>query len=73
MRTLIASGNPVTLSFAQALLRDAGIPSVVFDQHTASLDGPQGFIVQRLSVDREDWEEAAEVIRAAGLGGELEV
>jgi len=72
MKVLIATGNPVTLSFAQALLNDAGIPSAVFDQYTSSLDGPQGLITNRLCVIGEDWEEAAEVLRAADLGAEIE-
>ena len=72
MKTLISTGNPVTLSFAQALLNDAGIPSAVFDTHTSSLDGPQGLITNRLCVIAEDWEEAAEILRAADLGHELE-
>lgn len=72
MKTLIATGNPVTLSFAQALLKDADIPSMIFDEHTASLDGPQGLITLRLSVVDEDYAEAVAVLRAADLGHELE-
>ena len=72
MKTLVSTGNPVTLSFAQALLKDAGIPSAVFDQHTSSLDGPQGLITNRLCVMSDDWEDAAEILRAADLGHELE-
>ena len=62
-----------TLSFAQALLRDAGIPSVIFDQHSAAFDGPQGLISLRLAVINDDWEEAVEILRAGDLGHELEV
>ena len=72
MKTLIQTGDPATLTFAQAVLRDADIPSFLFDTHTAAIDGPQGFIAPRLVVDREDWDEAADVLRAAGLGHELE-
>ena len=72
MKTLIRTGDPSTLNYARALLKDADIPSFVFDEHTAALDGPQGFIAPRLSVDAEDWMEAVAVLQAAGLGHEVE-
>lgn len=73
MKTLIQTGDPATLNFAQALLRDADISCFLFDTHTAAIDGPQGFIAPRLVVDAEDWNEAAEVLRAGGLGREVEM
>ena len=72
MKTLVATNDPVTLSVVGALLKDADIPFHVFDNHMSLVEGSLGVIPRRLSVDAEDWEEAAEVLRAAGLGKELE-
>jgi len=63
--------NPVTLSYAQALLKDAEIESFLFDMNSSVLDGSTIIVRRRLMVIDEDAAEAREVLVAAGLGHEL--
>ncbi len=63
--------NPVTLSFAQAILKDAGIESFLFDMNAAILDGSTALVRKRLMVIDEDETEARELLHAAGIGHEL--
>ncbi len=56
-----------TLSFAQALLKDADIPNDVFDQHTSMLEGSIMAIQRRLLVLDEDAEEALKILGDAGI------
>lgn len=67
MQPLIRSNDPVELSFAQALLADAGIPAVLLDQHTSVLEGSIGAIPRRLCVADDDLEEARTLLIEAGL------
>jgi len=63
------SNDLVDLGFAEALLREAGIPSVVLDQHTSVAEGSVLAIRRRLMVADEDVEEARAILREAGLDG----
>lgn len=63
--------NPVTLSYAQALLKDAEIESFLFDMNSSVLDGSTITIRRRLMVIDEDEADAREVLSAAGLEKEL--
>ena len=63
--------NPVTLSFAQAVLKDAGIESFLFDMNAAILDGSTTLVRKRLMIIDEDEAEARELLEAAGIGHEL--
>jgi hypothetical protein len=65
MRELLRTNNVVRLSWAQALLRDAGIDSVVLDHHTSLVEGSIGAIPRRLMVAQRDHEQARAVITAA--------
>jgi len=71
MRTIIATNNPVTLSFAEAVLRSEGIPSFVMDEHQSLIDGSIGIIPRRLCVIDEDYEEAITLLEQAELGHEI--
>lgn len=71
MRVLISTNDPATLAFAQALLGDAEIHAVVMDANMSILE-PGIMIPKRLMVIAEDWEDAVEVLEAAGLGREVE-
>lgn len=64
--------NPVTLSFAQAVLKDAGIESFLFDMNCSVLDGSTILVRRRLMVIDLDEHEGRELLEAAGLGEELE-
>ncbi|QJE72481.1 DUF2007 domain-containing protein [Aerophototrophica crusticola] len=66
MKELLRTNNPVELSFLQALLADAGIESLVLDQHTSILEGSIGAIPRRLVVDDEDYHAARRVLAESG-------
>jgi|GEM_PF-616659 len=71
MICLIRTMNPVTLSFAQAVLKDAGIESFLFDMNSSVLDGSTIIVRRRLMIIDEDEEDARELLEAAGIGHEL--
>lgn len=64
--------NPVTLSYAQALLKDAEIECFLFDLNSSVMDGSTILVRRRLMIIDEDEVEARELMEAAGLGKELE-
>jgi len=66
LRTLLLSNDPVRLSFVGALLRDAGIESVVLDSHASAVEGSIGAIPRRLAVLAEDESLARRVLAEAG-------
>ncbi|MFM2045671.1 MAG: hypothetical protein RLY86_4247 [Pseudomonadota bacterium] len=67
MKALLRTNDPVELSYAQALLADAGIGSVVLDQYTSIMEGSIGAIPRRLMVGDDDLAEAQTLLREAGL------
>ena len=69
MRTVITSNDPVRLSFLGALLRDAGIDSILLDAHTSAVEGSIGAIPRRLMVLPEDEPQARRVLHEAGEAG----
>ena len=68
MRELIRTNDRVLLSFAEALLRDAGIASVMADTNMSIMEGSIGVFPQRLLVDEQRYDEACRVMREADLG-----
>jgi len=60
------SNDPVRLSFLTALLADAGIGSVLLDQHMSAVEGSIGAIPRRLMVATEDYARARRVLAEAG-------
>ena len=66
MQTVLLSNDPVRLSFLAALLRDAGIESVLLDAHVSAVEGSIGAIPRRLVVLPEDAGAARQVLRDAG-------
>lgn len=66
MRELLRCNDPVRLSWLRALLADAGIESVVFDQHVSIVEGSIGAIPRRLMVLAEDWDAASRILDQAG-------
>ncbi|MDE2134058.1 MAG: DUF2007 domain-containing protein [Alphaproteobacteria bacterium] len=61
MRAILKTTNPVVLNFAEVLLADAGVQSVVFDGEMSIMDGSVGILPRRLMVSDEDF------ARAVGL------
>ena len=72
MICIIRTMNPVTLSFAQAVLKDSEIESFLFDVNCSVLDGSTILVRKRLMIIDEDEADARELLEAAGLGKELE-
>jgi len=67
MREVLRSNEPVVISFAQAVLKQAGIAIFVADQHMSVVEGSIGAFPRRLLVDSLDWAAARRVLGDAGL------
>jgi hypothetical protein len=65
MREVLKSNNPVELSFAEAVLKDSGIDSVVFDVNMSVLDGSMVILPRRLMVSDDDVDRAVALLRDA--------
>jgi hypothetical protein len=66
VRELLRTNDTVRLSFLRVLLRDAGIESVVLDQHMSVLEGSAAAIPRRLMVVEADEARARQVLSEAG-------
>jgi hypothetical protein len=71
MYELIRTNDAVLLSFAESLMKDAGIQCFVADQGMSILEGSLGMLPRRLLVDDEKAEKARRICVDAGLGAEL--
>jgi hypothetical protein len=71
MIELLRSNDPVLISFAEALLREAGIPHATFDQHMSIAEGSLGILPRRMLVASEQHETARRLLKEAGLEREL--
>lgn len=71
MIAIIITTNPATISFAEAVLRDAQIESFVMDQNMSVLE-PGIMIPKRVMVLEDDASDARQVLTDAGIGNELE-
>jgi hypothetical protein len=67
MIELLRSNDVVTLSFVEVLLRDAGIESVLLDQHISNTEGSIGAFNRRVMILDEDENEARALLAAAGI------
>ena len=65
IRELLKTNDPVLLDFAQVLLADAGIASVVFDSHMSIMDGSLGILPRRLMVADDDFARAERLLKEA--------
>ena len=68
MRVVASSNDQIRLSFLAALLADAGIRSVLLDQHISVTEGSIGAFPRRLAVAEADEARARRVLREAGEG-----
>jgi hypothetical protein len=66
MRVIAVTNDLVRLSFLIALLRDAGIDSLLLDGHASAVDGSIGAVPRRLAVAADDETRARRVLRDAG-------
>lgn len=65
MKELLRTNNPVYLSFAEAVLKDAGIDCLVFDQNMSVMEGSIGVLPRRLMVPDAELERARQILREA--------
>jgi hypothetical protein len=65
MKELLRTNDIVRLSWVQALLAEAGIESLVLDQHTSLVEGSIGAIQRRLMVAERDHGRAQRLIAEA--------
>ncbi len=66
MRTILASNDPVRLSYLTALLDAHGIETVMLDTHASVLEGSAIAIQRRLTVLPDDEARARRILREAG-------
>ncbi|HET6468396.1 MAG TPA: DUF2007 domain-containing protein [Geminicoccaceae bacterium] len=65
MVELVRTNDLVHLSWAEAMLRAAGIPTLLLDSHFSAVEGSLGVLPRRLMVEEDDLERAQEVLRLA--------
>jgi Putative prokaryotic signal transducing protein len=71
MEELLRTNDLVLISYAEALLRDAGIDFIVLDQNMSVIEGSLGILPRRVLV-AEDWiVQARSLLEKAGIGAEL--
>ena len=71
MRELIRTNDAVLLSFAQSLMKDAGIHCLIADQGMSILEGSLGLLPRRFLVEDDRSEQARRILIDAGLADEL--
>src|SRR4029453_2050574 len=67
MHELLRSNDAVLISFAESILREAGVGSLVADQHMSVIEGSIGAFPRRLLVKTEDAATARQALSEAGL------
>lgn len=68
MRELIRTNDPVLLSFAESLLRDADIAAVTVDGNMSVLEGSIGILPRRILVADAQFDIARQILIDAELG-----
>ena len=71
MHELIRANDPVLLSYAESLMKDAGIHCFIADQGMSVLEGSLGMLPRRILVHEDDNREARQILSDAGLAHEL--
>ena len=67
MREVMRTNDAVVLSFAETVLRQAGIASTLADLHISVIEGSIGAFPRRLLVGNDDWDAARRALEEAGL------
>ncbi len=67
MRELLNTNDAVLISYATALLRDAGISHTLFDGNMSVVEGSIGVLPRRLMVASEQYEDAHALMHDAGV------
>lgn len=71
MIELIRTNDAVLLSFAESLMKEAGIHCLIADQAMSILEGSLGMLPRRFLVESDREDEARQIFTDAGLAAEL--
>ena len=71
MKELLRTNDAVVISFAESLLKDAGIGCFVADQNMSVLDGSIGVLPRRVMVADDDLAAARRILTDAGIANEI--
>lgn len=71
MIELIRTNDAVLLSFAESLMKEAGIHCLIADQAMSILEGSLGMLPRRFMVESDRQDEARRILSDAGLAAEL--
>lgn len=71
MKELIRTNDAVLLSFAESLMKEAGIIYLIADQGMSILEGSLGLLPRRFLVEEDRAAEARQILVDAGLEAEL--
>lgn len=71
MIELIRTNDAVLLSFAQSLMKEAGIHCLIADEGMSILEGSLGMLPRRFLVEIDRETEARRILKDAGLEAEL--
>jgi len=67
VKELLRTNDQVLLSWTEALLKDANIPTYLLDSHTSVVEGSIGALPRRLMIDDGDDVKAKEILESAGI------
>jgi hypothetical protein len=65
MKELLRTNNFVYLSFAEAVLKEAGVQVLIFDSHMSVMEGSLGVLPRRLMVADDDLAHAKRILAEA--------
>ena len=71
MIELFRTNDAVLISYAQVLLRDAGIIHFVADEHMSIFEGSLGVLPRRMMIDAQEEVRARRLMKDAGLEDQL--
>jgi len=71
MIELIRTNDAVLLSFAESLMKEAGIHCLIADEGMSILEGSLGMLPRRFLVESDREDEARRILKDAGLAAEL--
>ena len=71
MIEILRTNDPVTISFVEALLRDAGIHHMVADANMSVMEGSLGILPRRVLVPDDEAAQARRILGDAGIGDEI--
>jgi hypothetical protein len=71
MIEILRTNDPVTISFVEALFRDAEIAFMVADSNMSIMEGSLGILPRRVLVAEDEAAQARRILTDAGIGDEI--